>query len=194
VAVPVRLEDHASDHLAFIRDTMARASSFTAVPGWGGVAMGVTAIAASFVAARQLTPRAWFAVWISEAGLAAAIGVATMLLKARSAGESLWRGAGRQFAFSFAPPLIVGAILTPVLHAARLTDRLPAMWLLLYGAAVITGGAFSVRVVPIMGVAFMTLGGLALLAPAGWGDGFMALGFGGLQIAFGVFIARRHGG
>ena len=194
MARPLPLDEHATAHLAFIRDTMARASSFTAVPGWGGVAMGATAIVASLIASRQITPRAWFAVWMIEALLACAIGLATMLLKSRAAGQPLVTGPGRQFAFSFAPPVAVGALLTPVFHGAGLLDRLPGTWLLLYGAAVITGGAFSVRIIPIMGVGFMALGACAMLAPPGWGDGFMALGFGVLHIGFGLFIARRHGG
>jgi hypothetical protein len=173
---------------------MARASSFTAVPGWGGVAMGVTAIGASLIASRQITPRAWFGVWMFEALLASGIALTTMLLKSRAAGQSLGSGPGRRFAFSFVPPLAVGALLTPVFYRAGLLDRLPGTWLLLYGAAVITGGAFSVRIVPLMGVGFMALGAAALMAPPGWGDGFMALGFGVLHICFGVFIARRHGG
>ena len=188
------LEEHATAHLAFIRDTMARASSFTAVPGWGGVAMGSTAIVTSLIASRQITPRAWFAVWMIEALVACAIGLTTMLIKSRTAGQPLGTGPGRQFAFSFAPPVAVGALLTPVFYRADLLDRLPGTWLLLYGAAVITGGAFSVRVIAVMGLGFMALGAAALVAPPGWGDGFMALGFGVLHIVFGVFIARRHGG
>ncbi len=191
---PVPLDEHATAHLAYIRETMARASSFTAVPGWGGVAMGVTAIGASLVAARQITPRAWFAVWMVEAMLAAGIGLVAMRLKSRSANQPLGSGPGRQFAFSFVPPLVVGAFLTPVFYRAALTDRLPGAWLLLYGTAVITGGAFSPRIVPMMGLGFLALGALALAAPPGWGDGFMALGFGVLQIGFGIVIARRYGG
>jgi hypothetical protein len=190
----VPLDQRAASHLEFIRETMARASSFTAVPGWGGVAMGLTAIGASVVAARQITPRAWFAVWMAEAALATSIGLVAMLRKSRAAGQPLGSGAGRQFAFSFLPPLLVGAALTPVFYRADLIDRLPGVWLLLYGTAVITGGAFSVRAVPVMGVALMALGLGALLAPAGWGDLFMALGFGVLQIGFGLVIARRYGG
>jgi hypothetical protein len=194
MARPVPLDERASAQLAFIRDTMARASAFTAVPGWGGVLMGLTALAASLVAARQVTPRQWFAVWIGEAVLAASIGLVAMLRKCQAAGQSLGVAPGRQFVFSFVPPLLVGALLTPVFYAGGLIDRLPGTWLLLYGTAVITGGAFSVPIVPLMGVGFMLLGAAALAAPPGWGDGFMALGFGLLQILVGVTIARRYGG
>jgi hypothetical protein len=68
------------------------------------------------------------------------------------------------------------------------------MWLLMYGTAIVTGGAFSVRVVPVMGLCIMLLGAAALLAPAHWGDLLMAAGFGVVQIGFGIWIAQRFGG
>ena len=43
-AVPVSLHSHAMDNLRFIRDAMERAGPFTGVPGWGGVAMALSAL------------------------------------------------------------------------------------------------------------------------------------------------------
>ena len=191
---PVAIDAHAADNLRYIRETMERAGSFTAVPGWGGVAIGFTAVAAAWLATRQGTPEAWLAVWLSEAVLAIAIASGTMARKARQAKMPLLSGPARKFALGFAPPLLVGALLTAVLFRAGPAPVLPGMWLLLYGTAVVTGGTYSVRVVPVMGLCFIVLGAAALFSPADWGNAYMAAGFGGLQIVFGVVIARKYGG
>jgi len=191
---PVAIDARAADNLRYIRETMERAGSFTAVPGWGGVAIGLTAIAAAFVAARQGTLPAWLATWLAEALLAVAIASAAMVRKSRAAKMPLLSGPGRKFALSFAPPLLVGALLTVVLFRAGYAAVLPGMWLLLYGTAVVAGGAFSVRVVPVMGFCLMVAGAAALFSPTAWGNWFMAAGFGGLQIVFGLVIARKDGG
>jgi hypothetical protein len=190
---PIPIDARAADHLRYIRETMERAGEFTAVPGWGGVAMGITALAAAFAAARQGTPRAWLAVWLIEAFVAVAIAASAAATKAHRANSPLFSGPGRKFLFSFAPPIVVGGLLTFALYNAGAIHVLPGVWLLLYGTAIVTGGAFSVRVVPVMGLCLMGLGAAALIVP-GWGNAFMAAGFGAVQIAFGVWIARHHGG
>ena len=191
---PVRIDARAADNLRFIRETMENAGRFTAVPGWGGVGMGVTALAAAVVATLQSTTVRWFAVWLVELVVAVAIATCATVLKARVAKVQVFSAAGRRFALSFVPPLLVGALLTIVLYRTGFMHVLPGMWLLLYGTAVVTGGAFSVRVVPVMGLCLMVTGAAAIVAPAAWGDIFMAVGFGGLQIVFGAIIAHRHGG
>jgi len=85
-------------------------------------------------------------------------------------------------------------VLTGVFVRDHLGTRLPGCWLLLYGAAVTSGGAFSVRLVPVMGLCFMLLGVSAFVFPESAGSLFMAAGFGGLQIGFGLIIARKYGG
>lgn len=182
------------DDLRFIRRTMERGAAFTAVPGWGGVGMGVTALLAAAIAATRPTPEGWLAIWLAEAGVAVGVGTWAMHRKARRAELPLLSGAGRKFALSFLPPAVAAALLTVALYRAGSFALLPGTWLALYGAAVVTGGAFSVKVVPVMGLCFMALGGLALLAPSAWGNSLLAAGFGGLHIAFGVHIARKHGG
>jgi hypothetical protein len=191
---PPALHDRAMDNLRYIRETMERASSFTAVPGWGQVAIGVTALGATYLASRQPTARAWLGTWVAEAIISLLIAGWLMDRKARAAGTPLLSGPGRKVAFSLSPPMIVGGLLTIVLFRAGLTTAIPGTWLLLYGTGVVTGGMFSVSVVPVMGICFMFMGALALFAPAAWGSWLMAAGFGGLHIIFGTVIARRYGG
>ena len=194
-AVPA-LHAHAMDNLRFIRQTMERAGPFTAVPGWGGVLMGVTALTASTVAGPNTLSggRRWLAVWLGAAAVAVIVGLVAMARKARASGAPLFAAPAQRFALAFLPPVAAGAALTAVFVAGGFTPRLPGCWLLLYGTAVAAGGAMSVRVVPIMGLIFMALGVAAFVAPSAWGNVFMAAGFGGLQIGFGLIIARKYGG
>jgi hypothetical protein len=191
---PAALEAQAMDDLRYIRRAMENAASFTAVPGWGQVAVGVTALVAAGVAARQSSPAAWLGVWMVEAVIALAIGVWTMVIKSRRARVALTSGAGRRFIASFSLPMAAGAVLTAALFRAGLPELLPGTWLLLYGTAFAIGGAFSVRSIPLMGACFMVLGVAALFGPASWSAPFMAAGYGGLHIVFGFIVARRHGG
>jgi len=194
MTAPRPLHDRALDNLRYIRQTMERAGSFTAVPGWGQVGVGVTALVAALLAARQPTPELWLATWLGEAVVALGIGGSTMVRKAFAVNDPLLSGPGRRAGLSFLPPMVVGGLLTVALFRAGLWHALPGTWLLLYGTGFVTGGAFSVRIVPVMGVCFMTVGAVALLGPATWGNWLMAAGFGGLHIVFGTIIARRHGG
>ena len=191
---PPALHDRAMDNLRYIRETMERASSFTAVPGWGQVAIGVTALVATYVAAHQATAGGWLGTWLAEAIISLLIAGWLMDRKARASGAPLLSGPGRKVAFSLSPPMIVGALLTIVLFRPGLTAAIPGMWLLLYGTGVVTGGMHSVSVVPVMGFCFMVLGSVGLFIPPSFGNWLMAAGFGGLHIIFGSIIARKHGG
>jgi hypothetical protein len=193
-SVPVALDDRARDNIRFIRETMERAGSFTAVPGWGGVALGITALGAATIASRMSRPREWLFIWLGELVVAIAIAGWTTLSKTRRSGMSLLTGPARRFAYSFAPPIFAGALLTAVMIRLGFTGAIPGMWLLLYGTAVVTAGAFSIRVVPLMGLCFVVLGAVALFCPLEWGNAFLAAGFGGLHIIFGAVIARNYGG
>jgi len=191
---PPALHERAMDNLKYIRETMERATAFTNISGWGQVGIGVTAFIASLISAQQHTFKPWLTIWIAEGVIALLIAGWSMDRKARAAKMPLLSGPGRKVAFSLSPPIFAGAIVTVVLYRAGLVEAIPGVWLLLYGTGVITGGMFSVSVVPIMGLCFMTLGALAFLAPPGFANWFMAAGFGGLHVIFGVIIARRYGG
>jgi hypothetical protein len=193
-SAPPLLHQHAAENLQFIRDTMARATDFTAVPGVGGVLMGVMALVATAVAGPPHDTRAWLGVWLATAGVAAATGLTSILRKARRTDMPLRGPVARRFTLAFMPAIVVGVVLTAVFLQNHLAARLPGCWLVCYGAAVTSGGAFSVRPVPFMGAAFIAVGVLAFVAPAAWGHFFMAAGFGALHIGFGIAIARNYGG
>jgi hypothetical protein len=183
----------AVDDLRFIRQTMERSAAFTAVPGWGMVAAGATALPAAWLASRHVFDARWLEIWLTEAVLAVSVAVVSIQRKASQSGLPWTSGPGRKVLSSFAPPVAAAVLLTIPLFRADLGYVLPGMWLLLYGVGVITGGAYSVSVVPVMGGCFMALGAMALFVPLP-GNWAMAAGFGGLHIVFGTWIARRYGG
>lgn len=191
---PPEMQARAMDNLRFIRGIMESAATFTAVSGWGQVMIGVTAIAAALVAARQTLPWAWIATWVAEAGIGAGISVASMAIKSHAANVPLLSGPIRKLILTFSPAMLVGAVLTAVFVDRDLVALLPGTWLLLYGAAVVSAGTNSVRIVPVMGAAFMVLGAVAFVLPATAQTWMMLAGFGGLHIVFGLWIARKHGG
>ena len=191
---PPALHERAMDNLKYIRETMERATAFTGISGWGQVAIGFSALASASISAQQKTFKAWLAVWMAEALIALLIAGWSIDRKARAAKMPLLSGPGRKVAFSLSPPIFAGAIVTVVLYRAGLTNAIPGLWLLLYGTGVVTGGMFSVSVVPLMGLCFMALGATAFFVPVEYANWLMAGGFGGLHIVFGVIIARRYGG
>lgn len=191
---PIDISDRAIDNLRYIREAMERSTSFTAVPGYGGILMGVTAIGAAYIAAQQVYLRNWLIVWLTEAFLAAAIGLLAMWQKSKIAEQSLISTPARKFAFGFTPPLLCGVAITLGLWRYEHYEIMVPVWLLCYGAAVVTGGAFSIKAVPIMGWIFMALGAAAFALPSGFANYFMAASFGLLHIVFGAIIAKRYGG
>jgi hypothetical protein len=184
------------DNLKFIRETMDRAGTFTAVSGWGEIVIGLTATAAALIAHpyRQSDPIVWLSIWLAEAGIAAGISMAFMATKSHAANAPLFSGPMQKLLLSLSPSLVAGALLTVLLFRQNQLALLPGMWLLLYGVGVVSAGTYSVRIVPVMGAAFMAAGAAALFSPATWGLGFLIGGFGGLHVVFGALIARRHGG
>lgn len=194
--MPDVLRDHAVDNLRFIREAMERAGAFTSIPGWGGFVIGLTALGATAISEPMTTwngPR-WLMVWLGEAALAAVIGAWTMWRKGRVAGTAFTSRAARRFFVAYFAPLIAGAALTFALVREGSFQPLPATWLLLYGTAFVSSGAFSIRVIPVMGVCFMLLGSGAVFVPLAAGNLLLGAGFGGLHIAFGLIIARNYGG
>lgn len=191
---PAPIHEHALSNLRYIRDAMERASAFTSIPGWGGVGVGVLAIATAIATHPFAGTRPWLLGWLGCAVLAAIVAGITMALKARRANVSFRGTPARRFFISYFAPILAAAALTYILGHRGLYAILPATWLLLYGASFISSGAFSIPVVPVMGVCFMLLGAVACFVPPAVGNALLGAGFGGLHVGFGVMIARRYGG
>ncbi len=194
-ADPSDVRTRAAEDLRFIRDTLERAASFTAVPGWGMVFMGISALVAAVItSSARPGSGGWLGVWLAEALLALFIALWSLRRKARVTNVPVFSGPAAKFLFGLCPPLFAGALLTAVFFRLDLVQFLPGLWLLLYGTGIVTGGAFSIRIVPVMGLGFILAGVAAFFTPSSWGIFFMGAGFGGLHIVFGIIIARRHGG
>lgn len=191
---PEPLSGRAAENLRYIRQAMERGVTFTSIPGVGGAVMGAVALVASGFAARQPSGDRWLMTWLIAATVAAVIGLVAMVRKANRAGAPLTGANARRFALGMAAPFVAGAAITYELWVVRSFTAMPPAWLLLYGAGVLTGGIVSVPVVRVIGLCFMALGIAAILTPAEWGNAWLAIGFGGLQVGFGIYIARNHGG
>ena len=179
--------------LRYIRETMEQASS-TSISGVGLALVGVTAVAAGLLSCHETVRGRWLAIWIGEAIVSMAIAAVSSVWKARATKQPLVSATLRKFSLSFAPPVVAGAVLTASMTTHAPDGLLPGLWLLLYGAGVTAGGVFSITLLPIMGVCFMALGLIAVSGPPAWSDALLIAGFGGLHLAFGALIARRHGG
>jgi hypothetical protein len=190
----VTLNERAIESLEFIRTTMARSAPFTAVPGRGGMAMGAIGLVAAAVASLQSNGWRWLAVWVMAALIALPVGLLAMRAKAKRHGVALWSANGRRFAQGFAPSILAAVVLTAALVSTERIDLLPATWLLLYGAAILSGSTASIPVLAWVGAAFMIFGAAAALTGTAWRDVWLGAGFGGLQLMFGLIIARNHGG
>lgn len=191
---PINIGARAVDNLRFIRETMERSAVFTSVPGYGGIFMGVTAIGAAVVAGFQPTIREWLIVWLSEAFLAVGIGFFAMWQKAKITKTSLVSVPAKKFAMSFLPPVLCAIIMTAALWRMGNFELMIPVWILLYGAGVVCGGANSVKAVPIAGWCFIALGAVSLFLPAAWGNLMMGLSFGALHVVFGGIVAWKYGG
>ncbi len=187
------LHSRAEDNLRFIRASMESATEFTGVSGLGYMLAGVSALGAAWLASQQASNSGWLVVWMLELLFAATLLLTLTALKARKQGTSLLSSNGKKLLLAFFPAMAVGGVLTLNFFLRDQVATLPGIWLSLYGAAVMTAGAYSVAAIPVMGGIFLLLGSLVLLTDLS-GDLFLGVGFGLLHIGFGFFIWRHYGG
>ncbi|MEQ8406712.1 MAG: hypothetical protein RKH07_00365 [Gammaproteobacteria bacterium] len=183
----------AEDNLAFIRSSMESATAFTGVSGAGYIVAGLSAFAATWIAQQQPTLERWLLVWMLELALAAPLILLLTALKAKQQGSSLWSSNGKKLLLAFAPAMTVGGLLTLNSYLTDDIQRLPGIWLGIYGAAVMTAGAYSVAAIPIMGALFILISAAILVTgiPATL---TMGVSFALLHCLFGYLIWRDYGG
>jgi hypothetical protein len=191
---PVSIHSGAIEHLRYIREAIDASRTFTAVPGKGCIAMGLIALLAAALESTTVLSAYWLAVWSTAAATAAPVGLSFMRSKARTEGLSLRLVVARRFFLTLAPAIVAGAILTVALTGVVGRETIAGVWLLLYGAAVFACGVSSIPVVMVAGAAFMVSGTIALLLPPAAAPVLLAVGFGGIHIALGTIVLRRHGG
>lgn len=183
----------AEDNLEFIRSSMESATAFTGVSGTGYILAGLSALLATWVAEQQPTLERWLVVWMLELLLAAPLILLFTALKAKRQGNSLWSSNGKKLLLAFLPAMSVGGILTLNSFLTGDMQRLPGIWLGIYGAAVMTAGAYSVAAIPIMGALFIVISAAVLITgiPATL---TMGVSFALLHCLFGYLIWRDYGG
>jgi hypothetical protein len=192
---PSSLADRAEADLAFVRGVLARSHQFTAVPGLGGVMMGVTALGAAVLASMQPTREQWLTVWLVESMVAFTIGLVTLIRKARLSGTPLSGVPARRFALGVMPPVLVGALLSYAAIQANAWDLLAPIWLCCYGIGVLGAGAASaVPPVLALGTTFVVVGAVSVFTPAEWVNVWLGLAFGFAHVCIGAIVMRRHGG
>ena len=191
---PTPIDSGALENLRYIRSTIEAADTFTTVPGYGCIAMGVTALVAVGVESIPQLTQYWLGIWVAAAIVACATALWFMEQKARAQGLSLRRAVARRFFMTLAPAFVAGAILTAALAGSIDRELMTGMWLLLYGTGLAACGLFAIRAVSTAGLAFMALGTATLWLPPGSAHIVLALGFGGIHLALGANIVRHHGG
>ena len=192
----------AHEDLQYIRRTLAAAGHLSIVPGKGMVAIGLLAVAATFVNFWR-TGAPWdgealnlpgVAVWGVLLAVSLAIGGFAMAQKARRTGQTFWSPVLRKALWGYVAAMALGGVLSfSVIEHGR-PDALAEIWLGCYGVALMAAGAVSVSPVRWMGICFLLAASVAAFAPAAVGLPLLGLGFGWLHLSFGAYIAWRHEG
>lgn len=189
---PSSLHGRAEADLRFIRQTIEGAAAFSSVSGLGLALAGGVGLATVWLNLTQSNVPL-LTLWLPALVLAGGLSTSLTLLKARRQGASLWSASGRRLLFAFCPSMLVGGVITFALAAEGRQADLPSYWLSLYGSALMTAGAHSLRPLSLLGAAFLLLGIVNFLRPdLDWP--LLALGFGGLHLLGGAWLWRHHGG
>ena len=204
-----RMESNwAAKHLQVIRTLMERSALYRRALAPIMIFNGVVGLAAAALgwALKVGSPHAFILFWGSVSAVALAGSFLLVRRQALRESEPFWSPPTRRVSQAFLPPLAAGLMIGVVAWArARSAPGnpsdlsglfwLPLLWVVLYGCAFHAAGFFMPRGMKIFGWAFI-IGGCALFAadipgcahPLDCAHGIMGLFFGGLHLAYGVYL------
>lgn len=193
--------------LAFIRRTMEQATRYDNIPPVGYVVTGVLGLAGAgatygLLGAERVADLGgleaeglwsmalvWGGVLVASLVFLAAAAVRS----SRRRGIAAWNSLATRMFLSQLPQVAAAGLLTLGLVQLDRVGVIPAVWLLHYGVITYSFSYFAGRDHQVLGIAFLALGAAALFGPAAWSVPLLAIGFGLLHIAFGVFRMIRNG-
>lgn len=192
--------EKAQENLLYIRQTLQAATQLTAVPGWALMVTGFLALSGTtvngFITGAPWSPKTDVRHALLIWGVILVLSLTTVLFgmyrKSLRLRAPIHPPLLRRLLWSLCPSLFVGALLTGLAIRNAGMEWLPVIWLGCYGAAVTNGGMVSVAPIRYMGLCFLLVAAGAAVSSPEAGLAWFALGFGGLHIVFGGYIARRH--
>jgi hypothetical protein len=189
----VRLDSHAAATLRYIRSSMEGAV-LLAVPGSAGIVLGTIGLLAMALCLAPGLSKYWLGIWLGAALIGA---VAGSILIVRESSLRDLRLAGTpllKFALYLSPTLGAGLVMTAVHWYGGNLHAIPGTWLLLYGCALVTASAATIRIIATLGALYILFGLAALLLADDLQIWILGAGFGGLHIVFGFLIRRMSHG
>jgi len=189
----------AAEHLQTIRTLMERSALYRRALAPIMLFAGMLGLAAAVagLAFHLDSMRAFAGLWCGTAAGAVAGAFLIARRQALQDKEPFWSPPTRRVAQALLPPLLGGLCLGLVFASVGLANAvtLSFIWILFYGCALHSAAFFMPRGMKVFGWAFI-LGGCALLVagaadarhPAGCAHAIMGFFFGGLHLAYGVYL------
>ena len=197
-----------------IKQMMDRGSRFVSLSGWSGIAAGICALIAAWVADKKLDQYGINKIDYSKSGYTnngdflqfqrdlvilavitfiAAFSLAFLFtwLRSRKTGVPVWGFTARKVIINVAVPMIVGALFIWRITGLGVYDLIAPACLLFYGLALINGSKYTVSEVRYLGYLQVLLG-ITSLWVTGYDLYFWAAGFGALHILYGVMMWNKY--
>jgi hypothetical protein len=196
------------EDLRSIKDIMSRSAQLISLSGLSGVSTGITALAGLFIAYQTVFKDHDYlnyhpiALTPAHLNLLLLIAIGTLFLSIAGAifftnrktimqQQSLWDIQTKRLLINLAIPLVTGGLLCLMLLHQGFVGMLPSMTLIFYGLSLVNGSKYTLPEIRNLGLLEILLGLLAFQF-IGYGLVFWALGFGIVQIIYGLIIQRKY--